>query len=163
MDQWAPMLEGYEAHDKQSDTDSVWTLRGDLGPFSKTVKLKVQITEWTPPSGEAGRVAFTLEGIDEVVTGSGAFDLSEDVPPPPPEPPARSLWQRLMDWLLGRSPELPQTTGPTTCHVVFTFTVDAGGPMGPMINAMLGPYAEQVAQGLLEAVGAHLENAQEAA
>lgn len=158
FDNWAPLLQGYESHETHSDKESTWALTGDLGPFSKTVHLKVLITEW-----EVGkRVAFTLEGVDEQVSGEGAFDLHEDAPPPPPEPPPRSLWQRIVDWFMGRKPEPPALPGPATSHVVFTFAVNAGGPMGPMINPMLAPYAEAVAQGLLDAVAGRLE-AREAA
>lgn len=153
FDNWAPLLQGYESHETKSERESSWALTGDLGPFSKTVHLDVEITEW-----EAGkRVAFTLQGTDEQVSGSGAFDLHEDAPPPPPEPPPRSLFQRFLDWILGRKAEPLALPGPSTSHVVFSFAIDAGGPMGPMINAMLGPYAESVAQGLLDAVGEKLE------
>jgi hypothetical protein len=112
------------------------------------VHLEVDITEWEV----AKRVGFTLTGVDEQVSGSGAFDLHEDAPPPPPEPPPRSLFQRILDWLLGRKPAAPAIEGPSTSHVVFTFSIEAGGPMGPMINAMLGPYAETVAESLLDRV-----------
>lgn len=152
FDNWAPLLKGYESHETHSDRESTWALTGDLGPFSKTVHLKVVITEWT----EGERVAFTLEGLDEQVSGQGAFDLHEDAPPPPPEPPPRSWWQRLLDRLFGRPAPTAVLVGPATSHVVFTFAIDAGGPMGPMINAMLGPYAETVAQGLLDAVAERL-------
>ena len=61
MDNWAPMMKGYVSHEKQSEADSVWTLTGDLGPFSKTVDLRVHVTEWL----DAERVAFEMEGVTE--------------------------------------------------------------------------------------------------
>ncbi len=159
MDRWAPLMTGYEAHELHDARTSTWTLRGDLGPMSRSVKLAVTITEWV----DAEKVAFTLEGIDEQVKGGGSFTLSETPPPAPPEPPPRSMWQRFMDWILGRRPELPGPTGPGTSHVVFDFEIDALGPMGPMINAMLGPYAEVVAENLLRDVAGHFEKDSEGA
>lgn len=150
MDNWAPMLRGYQAHRKESETESVWTLTGDLGPMSKTIEMRVSITDWQ--DGE--RVAFELVGIDEAVTGEGAFDITEDLPPEPPPPPKRGLLRRFIDWILGRKPALPAPLEPAESHVVFTFAIEAGGPMGPMINAMLGPYAEAVATELLASVAA---------
>jgi len=157
MDHWAPMLMGYEGHTKQDDRVSTWTLRGDLGPMSRSVSLEVRITEWV----EAERVGFELAGIDEAVRGSGAFALSQTrsmVLSPAP----RSWWRRLLDWLMGRSPEAPADPEARS-HVVFTFEIDAQGPMGPMINAMLGPYAQAVAEALLRDVAAHLDGSSEAA
>jgi 3-oxosteroid 1-dehydrogenase len=121
FENWAPMLKGYVSHAVQSPTESTWKLRGELGPFSRTVEVKVTITEWTGPR----RVAFTLDGVDEAVRGGGAFDLTE-------APGARST-------------------------VTFRFGVEAQGPMGPMINALLGPWTDEVARDLLDDVGAHLE------
>jgi len=148
MDNWAPMLKGYESHEKESETESVWTLTGDLGPMSKTVAMRVTITEWV--DGE--RVAFALTGVEEAVTGGGAFDITEDAPPPPPPPPTKGWFARLIDWLFGRKAPAPALPEPAESHVVFTFAIEAGGPMGPMINAMLGPYAEMVATELLASV-----------
>ena len=65
----------------------------------------------------------------------------------------RTGWQRFWDWLLRRQ------VSDGTSHVTFTFAIDAGGPMGPMINPMLGPYADAVARDLLASVAAHLEGA----
>ena len=145
MDNWAPMLKGYVKHEKQTEKDSVWSLSGDLGPFSKTVDFKVRVTEWL----DAERVAFELEGVTEQVTGHGALDLGGS------QPPAiqRSLWQRILDWFRGHSP-VPE---PGETQLTFTFAIEAGGPMGPMINPMLGPYSDAVAQGLLESIARHLE------
>ncbi len=139
MDNWAPMLRGYEKHEKQSETESIWTLNGDLGPFSKSVDMKVQVTEWV----ESQRVAFALEGITEVFSGRGSLELGAEAAP-------RSRWQRFWDWLFRRS------APPGDVFAIFDFQIDAGGPMGPMINPMLGPYAKLVAQDLVASVASHL-------
>ena len=144
MDNWAPMLKGYVKHQKQSDTDSVWTLSGDLGPFSKTVDMKVQVTEWL----EGERVAFSLEGVTEVVNGNGTLEVSVEAPP-------RSRWQRFWDWLLRRNVDAGgQKAG--SVYLQFSLAIDVGGPMGPMVNPMLGPYSNAVANELLASVTRHL-------
>ena len=139
MDNWAPMLKGYQKHEKKSEQESTWTLNGDLGPFSKVVDMKVEVVEWTEPE----RVAFTLEGITEVFTGKGSLELGSEAAP-------RTTWQVFWDWLLRRDP--PQGD----VFATFNFEIDAGGPMGPMINPMLGPYAKLVAEDLVHSVAAHL-------
>lgn len=152
MDRWAPMLQGYVAHQRQSETDSVWTLQGDLGPFSRRVTLRVQLTEVTAPE----RITFILVGVGEDARGSGTFQLTE----PPPEIadlPPRPWWRRLLDWLLRRVPPSPAAPAARSTDVRFTFLIDAGGPMAPMINALLGPFADEVARDLVDRVGAHLE------
>lgn len=151
MDHWAPMLRGYVAHQKLDQTQSTWTLAGDLGPFSRTVNLAVTITEWTPPE----RVVFELNGVDEAVHGSGRIELSQ-TRPELPAPPARPWWRRLLDLLFG-TPAAPVPLAPAKTHVTFHFSISALGPMGPMIDALLGSYADAVATDLLDTVGAHLE------
>jgi hypothetical protein len=152
MDNWAPMMKGYVTHEKVSEQSSVWTLKGDLGPFSKTVRLGVTILDWR----EHEVVAFALEGIGEAVVGSGRFLLTESAPPAPPVP-VRSWWMRWLDWLLGRKERPTALPDERSSHVVFEFTVEAQGPMGPMINALLGPWADEVASDLLHSVSEHLE------
>lgn len=140
MDLWGPMLKGYVRHEKRSDTESIWTLTGDLGPFSKEIRLNVRITDWSVQE----RVAFEMDAIGEEVTASGSLELGA-------EGPSLSRWQRFWCWLLGRQ------VSDGASHVTFRFAIDAGGPMGPMINPMLGPYADAVARELLDSVGSYLE------
>ena len=49
MDHWAPWVAGYQSHTKQSETESVWILKGDVGVLARTVKLHVTVTEWAGP------------------------------------------------------------------------------------------------------------------
>ena len=153
MDNWAPMLRGYVGHDKHSDTESTWKLTGDLGPFTKTVDVAVRVTEWV----DAERVVFELNGITEQVRGEGALSLTTDALNPSTDAPSRSAWQRLWDWLLRRAPVQSADAGAGAANLSFTFAINALGPMGPMINPMLGPYADAVAKELLEKVAAHVE------
>lgn len=69
MSNWAPYLEGYQKHEEINDTESIWTLKGDVGVLCRTVKIKITITEWVEPQ----RVSFELDGITEKVTGGGTF------------------------------------------------------------------------------------------
>jgi len=142
---WAPLMRGYVEHEVQSDTDSVWTLRGDAGPLSRRVQLAVHITEFQPE-----RVAFTLKGLDEAVEGSGAFTMQASSQAPLARP--RSWWRRLLDWMTGR--KAPELGG--SARITFDFQIEAQGPMGPMINAMLGPWAGHVAEDLLERIAEEL-------
>src|SRR5437773_942796 len=74
MNNWAPFLTGYQKHEILSDTDSIWTLKGDVGVLSRTVQLQAHVTEWSGP----GRVAFTLTGLNEPVQGGGTLVMEED-------------------------------------------------------------------------------------
>ena len=71
MDNWAPFLRGYQSHEKQSDVDSVWVLKGDVGVLARTVRFQVTVTEWAGPA----RVSFALRGLNEPMQGTGAFAM----------------------------------------------------------------------------------------
>ena len=73
MDNWAPFMLGYQTHEKQSDEESLWTLRSDVGAMSRIAKFQVNITEWNGPE----KVAFTLQGVNEPVKGSGVVTVVE--------------------------------------------------------------------------------------
>ena len=74
MDNWGRFVTGYQKHEKQDETHSTWTLKGDVGVLSRTLTFKVVITEWNGP----GRVAFTLDGVNEPMKGEGTFTLSSE-------------------------------------------------------------------------------------
>ena len=73
MNNWAPMLTGYQKHEIIDDKDSIWTLKGDVGILSRMVRLKFHITEWI----DCDRVAFTLEGLNEKVEGGGLLVMED--------------------------------------------------------------------------------------
>ena len=60
MDRWAPFVMGYQRHEKHSELESTWTLKGELGVMSRTITFQVLVTEWNGPS----RVRFTLRGLN---------------------------------------------------------------------------------------------------
>ena len=72
MDNWAPLVTGYQSHERLSDRESLWTLKGQVGQLSKAVTFRVRITEWDEPS----KVAFTLDATNDNVAGSGSFTAS---------------------------------------------------------------------------------------
>ncbi len=71
IEKWAPFLKGYQKHDEISDTESIWILKGDVGVLSRTVEMKVNITNW---DDESKTVEFTVEGINEKADGGGVFN-----------------------------------------------------------------------------------------
>ncbi len=164
MNNWAPMLTGYQKHEIVDDTDSVWTLKGDVGILSRVVRLKAHVTEWL----DRDRVAFTLEGLNEKVDGGGLLvmeDVTADAPPAP-APKRRWFGRRFLDWLArrmfrrmhGAGPmRLAAPTAAAGTRLTFTLRMEAGGPTGPLVNAMLGPALLPAAEDLANKIAAHLE------
>lgn len=161
MNNWAPFLTGYQAHEQLSETDSIWTLKGDVGVLARTVRLRAHVTEWNGPD----RVAFTLTGLNEPVEGGGSLVMSRAAPRSS-EARATPLLRRLAQAFFrllhrlryGAPPAL--RSGPRTAeaaHLTFTLRMDAGGPTGPLVNAMLGPALLPAAEALAKNIAAHLE------
>ena len=167
MDNWAPFLRGYQSHVKQNDTESVWVLKGDVGMVTRTVKFRVHIDEW----GEPSRVLFTLSGVNEPLEGGGEFRLEpyEDAAAAAaaPAPVKLGLFARLMRWLYrlfaGRSERAADANaGPGTgmSRLGFSLRIKPGGPMGPMVDALMKPLMLPVAEELADRIMAELEKRQ---
>lgn len=73
MRNWAANMPGFESFEELSDTDSRWILQLKLGPFKRTARMLVHITEWDEPR----HAAFALRSESEPVTGAGGFDAAE--------------------------------------------------------------------------------------
>jgi len=170
MNNWAPFLTGYQKHEILSDTDSIWTLKGDVGVLSRMVRLKAHVTEWNGPE----RVAFSLTGLNEAVEGGGLLRMegcaesAGSSASPLAAAPGRSwLWrllERLARWLMRRADgkrkgplreALPAAAGAS--RLTFVLRMEAGGPTGPLVNAMLGPALLPAAEDLANKIAAHLE------
>jgi carbon monoxide dehydrogenase subunit G len=165
MDNWARFVTGYRSHEKRSDTESVWTLKGDVGVLARKLIFQVDITEWSPGK----RAAFRLRGVNESVNGEGVFTLEPAtagdaaVAAPPPRSALLRLFEalaRALLRLLGRAPQRAAAalSGPGT-RMSFRLRLDPGGPMAPMINAMIKPLMLPAAESLANQILAHLEGA----
>ncbi len=166
MNNWAPFLTGYQKHEIESETDSIWTLKGDVGVLSRTVRLKAHVTEWNGPE----RVSFTLVGLDEVVEGGGTLTIGKPAATAgaaieKAKPAKASVWRRLVDgffrlmfrWVNGKAPERLAAAGAAESQLTFRLRMDAGGPAGPLVNAMLAPALKPAAEDLANKIAAHLE------
>lgn len=155
MDNWAPYLTGYQSHEKISEALSEWTLKGDAGPLARSVTFRVHVTEWNGPE----RVAFELEGLNEDMGGSGCFEISTEENPPL-ETSSPGVLARFFATLLralGVRPSHDASEGGT--RVTFRLNVEPGGPMAPMISAMIQPALRPTARNLVHAVLDRLEGA----
>jgi carbon monoxide dehydrogenase subunit G len=160
MDNWAPFLRGYQSHEKQSDTDSVWVLKGDVGMMTRTVKFHVHVDEW----GEPSRVRFSLKGMNEPMQGGGEFRLEpwEDAAAAAPAAPKLGWFARLVRWLYqlfaGRTERAAAApAGAGTSRLTFLLRVTPGGPMGPMVDALMKPLMLPVAEELANRILGDLE------
>jgi hypothetical protein len=166
MNNWAPFLTGYQTHEILGDMDSIWTLKGDVGVLARVVKLKVHVTEWNGPS----RVSFTLTGLNEQVDGGGTLEMQpvDDVAPAAaPAPLAKvSFFSRILAAIMrfffrrvhGAGPARAAPRGGPGSQLTFRLRMDAGGPTGPLVNAMLGPALLPAAEDLANKIAAKLEN-----
>ncbi len=188
MNNWAPFLTGYQRHEIESETDSIWTLKGDVGVLSRTVRLKAHVTEWNGPE----RVAFTLTGIDDVVEGGGMLSIAKPAQNDSHNGDSQNnlqnnsqnnsrndgsqndaapqkkfgLWRRMMNaffrWLFRRMngpgvKRLAPAHAEAASQLTFTLRMEAGGPSGPLVNAMLAPALMPAAEDLANKIAAHLE------
>ena len=168
MDQWATMLTGYKTHEKQSQTDSLWTLKGDIGALARVVRFQVHITEWNGPS----RVAFDLKGLNEPLEGGGTFELrtrasgeAESASPARGGGPVVRFFQAivraLMRWFgdgaSRRATVADSMPGESMAELRFRLEVNPGGPMAPMVNALMKPAMLPAAEQLAEGIMARLE------
>jgi carbon monoxide dehydrogenase subunit G len=146
MDNWAPLVTGYQRHEKLSDTESFWFLKGELGGLTRIAEFKVHIDEWD----ETGRVRFSLQGVNEPVTGSGSF-VAEPVAGDAPEVPPvqRGFLARLSDALVRRLFE--------QCRIGFALTLNAGGGAGMILNMLLTPMMKPVAEDLADRIAGTIE------
>jgi carbon monoxide dehydrogenase subunit G len=168
MDHWAPFVTGYQSHQKEGERDSLWVLRGDVGALSRRVVFRVHVTEWAGPS----RVAFSLDGVNEPLTGEGAFRLEREgeapVTPAGVAPPRLGLLGRLLEaalrwWLRafggrpGRATRPDAGDGAGATRLGFRLRIEPGGPMAPMLSALIAPALRPAAEDLAERILAHLE------
>jgi len=161
MNNWAPFLTGYQRHQILSETDSIWWLKGDVGILSRTVQLQAHVVEWNGPK----KVAFTLTGLNESVEGGGELTMARCTAVPQAAPPRRGVFRRMLDaifrWLYRRQHGAPARLAAPRERVSelrFTLRMEAGGPTGPLVNALLAPALLPAAEDLATKIAAHLES-----
>src|SRR5262249_27624097 len=133
MNNWAPFVTGYQRHEILSDTDSIWTLKGDVGLLARTVQLRAHVVEWRGPH----RIAFTLTGLNEVVEGGGVLEMQRwSAETAAALVPRRSWWRRFWESVFrmlyrrlhGPAPKRLAPPANPGSRLTFTLRMDAGGP-----------------------------------
>src|SRR5262245_59916977 len=145
MNNWAPFLTGYQSHEIIDQTDSIWTLKGDVGLLARTVRLRAHVTEWNGPE----RVSFTLTGLNEAVEGDGTLTIErwQAEAAAVEAPPRTTMWRRLLAFVVrvlfrsmhGAGPKRLPAAVPPAARLTFTLRMEAGGPSAPLVNALLEP------------------------
>lgn len=172
MDNWAPYFGGYQHHEILSDTESQWTVKGDIGILTRTVNMQVQIIEWKPEE----KVVFILKGINEAMEGEGAVLMSSYFSDLSPSVPLRRNWLwRLRDKIVRFFYELVLGGGgvqktavgnasnalnASDSQITIRLAVNALGVTSPMINAMIGPLLEPYAADVANKIAARIEELQ---
>lgn len=165
MDHWAHLLPGYRSHEKQGERESLWTVQGDVGVLARTVQFRVCITEWSGPE----RVRFELVGVNEPLQGEGSFRIERvgtatDLPARPRHGLLRRGIEAVLRFLLrlrrGRVPRASSPDGGVPApeaRLTFSLRVEPGGPMAPMIDALMKPAMQVAAEDLAQRILAALE------
>ncbi len=171
MDNWARFVRGYQSHEKESETDSVWTLKGDLGAMARTLKFRVHITEWAGPE----RVTFELVGLNEAMQGGGEFVMgawqegaAAEPAPTAKKNPILRFFEAIVRFFLGsfgsgapqRAASAGAGPGEGMARLSFRLRIDPSGPMAPMVNALIKPVLLPAAEDLANQIMAHLESKQ---
>ena len=167
MDNWAPLLTGYQKHEKLSETESLWTVKGDVGVLARVVQFRVEVVEWSAPE----RVRFTLRGLNEQMEGEGSFSLEpfeDERAAPASVAPRRGRLGHALDAIVGflyrllhgrseRGAHADSGPGEGMVKLSFALRIDAGGPTAPMVNAMMQPALRPAAEDLANRIITHLE------
>lgn len=169
MDHWAHFVTGYQSHRKESDDDSVWVLKGDLGSLTRRLEFRVRVREWAGPE----RVVFELEGVNEPVTGHGEFRMerfeeAEADGEPQTAREREGLLTRIFSAIarfflrrrqgrVTRGADADAGPGAGMARLTFHLRVEPGGPMAPMVDAMMKPAMVAAAEDLANRIVGHLE------
>jgi len=166
MDNWATFVTGYESHQKHSENESTWVLKGDVGVLARTVKFQVTVDEWAGPE----RVEFSLKGLNEPMEGGGTFLLQsyeDETAETPPAPGGgfftrlfaaiARFFYRLVHGRAERGAGADEGPGKGMARLTFRLRVDPGGPMAPMVSALMKPMMLPAAEDLANKIMATLE------
>jgi carbon monoxide dehydrogenase subunit G len=169
MDNWARYVVGYQSHEKLSTDRSVWVLKGDVGVLQRVVKFNVNVTEWAGPK----QVHFELEGVNEPMKGSGTFSMDRYEDGDVGEDPANEdagpgfvgriiegllrFFQRLLRGRVERGAGADEGPGAGMAQLTFELRIEPGGPMAPMIDALIRPAMRVAAEDLATRIVARCE------
>ena len=84
MNNWAPMLTGYQKHEILDEKDSIWTLKGDVGPCpgdGLTVVsdgITVNLNGYKVYASRRQNVGIRLENVRNVVVKGGVVHGATD-------------------------------------------------------------------------------------
>ena len=130
--------------------------------------------------GEPGAILIRalepLTGLNEKVDGGGVLVMADESGEPQNTTAVavvkkKRAWfgRRFLDWFFRRMFKHKFGAGPARlaapegsterARLTFTLRMDAGGPTGPLVNAMLGPALMPAAEDLANKIAAHLERA----
>ena len=121
INNWAPLVKGYQSHEEIDDKESIWVVRGDFGPFSRVTKFHNTITEWKEGQG----VSFELKGMNEPLSGYGKVQLES-------------------------------IDGGDNTRIFSELGFEAGGALGPLINRLIKPLVQGMAEDLVKKIIAAL-------
>ncbi|WP_042349222.1 CoxG family protein [Bacillus massiliigorillae] len=71
LNNWAPLMPGYIAHEHVDEQEATWEFLGDFGFMKKKVSLKLDRIIRV----EELMITFDLEGINDNFEGSGYFEV----------------------------------------------------------------------------------------
>lgn len=155
MGNWVQYLKGYQKHEVKNEKDSVWWIKGDVGIMARTVSFAVHIEEWLPED----RATFSMKGVSEVMDGDGALIMGPNVPGEPATAKKGGLFKKKKKETATAQPT-PQAVAeadPNTTKLSFRLRVNAGGLIGPMVNAVLSPVLKPIAEDFSTKLKARIE------
>ena len=143
-----------------------------MGVLARVLKFRVHVTEWAGPE----RVRFQLVGLNEPMQGDGEFLMKpyeeragDGATASSRSTPQKSRLLRFLEAIvrvfLGRGGGARRAAtpdaepGPGMAQLTFRLRIDPGGPMAPMVNAMMKPAMLPAAEYLANKIVAHLEAA----
>jgi carbon monoxide dehydrogenase subunit G len=120
INNWASLVKGYQGHELIGERESIWTVKGELGPVTRITKVRITVTEWV--DGE--RVAFAVKGLNEPITGEGSITVRD---------------------------------AGTGTEISGTGNIQFGGALAPMVNRLIAPFVESVADDLVTKIVATVQ------
>jgi hypothetical protein len=108
----------FDPYHTLNERESIWEIKGTIGKYRRQTKLRATITEWV----KRQKVAFKVDGVNEVVTGIGSVELT------------------------------PGNNGIQSTILSASIGIEAGGALGPVLNRILLPWVRTVAEELVEKI-----------